>query len=150
MASVFDVASYICSIQAPKEGGNITTWKLQKLVYYAQAWSVVWDDCVLFDEPIEAWANGPVVPALYEAHKGQFKVSAINGNPKALADYERETIDVVLESYGHRSAHYLSELTHSERPWIEARAGLAAGERGHQKITPEALGDYYGGLVSKS
>ena len=59
MASVFDVAAYILERQGP-----MTTWKLQKLVYYSQAWSLVWDDDVLFPEEIEACANGPVVREL--------------------------------------------------------------------------------------
>lgn len=65
MASVFDVAAYILERQGP-----MTTWKLQKLVY-CQAWSLVWDDDVLFPEEIEAWANGPVVRELYNAHRGK-------------------------------------------------------------------------------
>jgi uncharacterized phage-associated protein len=56
MASAHDVAAYILSRQ-----GRMTAMKLQKLVYYSQAWSVVWDERPLFPEKIEAWANGPVV-----------------------------------------------------------------------------------------
>ena len=54
--SVLDVAAYIL-----KKLGSMTTMKLQKLVYYSQAWSLVWDEQSLFIESIEAWANGPVV-----------------------------------------------------------------------------------------
>jgi len=60
MASVHDVAAYIL-----REQGAMSTWKLQKLVYYSLAWHLVWDDEPLFEEPIQAWANGPVVRALY-------------------------------------------------------------------------------------
>ena len=45
MASVSDVAAYILQQQ-----GAMTTWKLQKLIYYSQAWSLVWDDDALFPE----------------------------------------------------------------------------------------------------
>ena len=51
---VFDVAAYIL-----EQKGSMTTMKLQKLVYYSQAWSLVWDEKPLFEEAIEAWANGP-------------------------------------------------------------------------------------------
>lgn len=34
--------------------GPLDTFKLQKLVYYAQAWHLVWDNEPLFEEPIEA------------------------------------------------------------------------------------------------
>ena len=144
MANVFDVAQYILTKRGP-----MTTWKLQKLVYYSQAWALVWDDECLFNERIEAWANGPVVPELYECHKGQFTVRNIaDGAPDLLEDYQRETIDAVIATYGDKSANWLSELTHSETPWLNARerAGLAPGERGHAEITLDDLAEYYGGL----
>src|ERR1700730_81854 len=68
--TVHDVAAFIVNRQ-----GEMSAMKLQKLVYYSQAWSLVWDDEPLFDDAIEAWANGPVVRALYARHRGQFKVS---------------------------------------------------------------------------
>ena len=60
---VFDVAAYII-----KQIGVVPATKLHKLVYYSQAWSLVWDELPLFREPIEAWANGPVVRSLYARH----------------------------------------------------------------------------------
>ncbi|CUP62134.1 Uncharacterized phage-associated protein [Anaerostipes hadrus] len=44
MANVFDAAKYIL-----ERLGEMSTMKLQKLCYYAQAWSLVWDDVPLFD-----------------------------------------------------------------------------------------------------
>ena len=61
MVSAHDVAAYIL-----EEHGPLSAMKLQKLVYYSQAWSLVWDDRQLFREAVEAWANGPVVRELYE------------------------------------------------------------------------------------
>ena len=55
MATVFDAAKFIL-----ERKGQMSTMKLQKLCYYAQVWSLVWDDYPLFDEDFEAWANGPV------------------------------------------------------------------------------------------
>ena len=72
MANVLDVAAYIL-----KRKGSMTTWKLQRLVYYGQAWSLVRDDDALFPEEIEAWANGPVVRALYNAHRGKHRISRV-------------------------------------------------------------------------
>jgi uncharacterized phage-associated protein len=56
--SVFDVAAYILEKQPKKH--PITAWKLQKLIYYCQAWSLVWDEQSIFKEKILAWANGPI------------------------------------------------------------------------------------------
>jgi len=122
--------------------------KLQKLVYYSQAWSLVWDGRPLFREKIKAWANGPVVPALYAAHKGRFSVEArhIDGNPDALEDVQKATIMGVLKFYGDKTAQWLSDLTHAERPWRDARHGIPDGERGNSEITTAALDEYYGSL----
>ena len=125
----------------------MTTWKLQKLVYYCQAWSLVWDDDVLFQEETQAWANGPVVPAFYEAHRGEYRVATIKqGNLETLTNSQRETVDAVLDFYGDKSAQWLSDLTHMEDPWRKARAGIRDGERGTARITEESLAEYYGSL----
>lgn len=60
MPSALDVAQYILEQQGP-----MPAMKLHKLLYYAQAWSLVWDDEPLFPERIEAWINGPVIPDLF-------------------------------------------------------------------------------------
>lgn len=147
MASVFDVAAYILNLCDENGELPVTTWKLQKLVYYSQAWSLVWDDEALFSEEIQAWANGPVCPALYNEHRGRFKIKEISrGNPDELDQDQKDTIEVVVEHYGEKSAQYLSELTHQERPWKDARAGLEPGERGQRTITLESMAEYYGGL----
>ena len=142
MATAKDVAAYILEKQ-----GRMTTWKLQKLVYYSQAWGLVWDNEPLFTDRIEAWANGPVVPNLYKEHRGKFLISRMRGgDPDNLLDYERETIDVVLDTYGDNSPQWLSDRTHREPPWREAREGMSAGERGNVQITIAAMADYYGSL----
>ena len=90
----------------------MTTWKLQKLVYYSQAWSLVWDDDALFPEKIEAWANGPVVRKLYDAHRRVYRMSCLmKGNPDALTRDQRETVDSVLRFYGDKSPQ-VAERSH--------------------------------------
>lgn len=147
MATVHDVARYILTKLGEDGKLPVTTWKLQKLVYYSQAWSTVWDDEALFNEKIKAWANGPVCPELYAQHKGQLKISDLpKGDPSVLSKDQRDTIDEVILHYGPKTAQYLSELTHRERPWIEARGDLAPGERGSSEITLESMAEYYGSL----
>lgn len=142
MATVYDVAAYILTKKHP-----LTAVKLQKLLYYAQAWSLVWDEKPLFPERIEAWVNGPVVPELYDYHRGQFIIEKLPlGNPDCLTKTEQETIDEVLNFYGDKSSQWLSELTHKETPWVEARQGLPPGERGNQEIPLAAMAEYYESL----
>lgn len=142
MATVHDVAAYILS-----RSGEMSAMKLQKLVYYSQAWHLVWADEPLFPERIEAWANGPVVRDLYDAHRGMFSVAEWpRGNPDGLTPSERETIDVVLDNYGNLDGRQLSHLTHGENPWAHARRGLPPTARSSVEITPEAMQMYYSTL----
>jgi uncharacterized phage-associated protein len=117
-------------------------------VYYSQAWSLVWDEEEpLFKDDIEAWANGPVVPKLYKAHKGQFSLSDWpSGNIGNLNDKQKETIDAVLKFYGGRPAQWLSDLTHREDPWIKARGNMPDGKRGNKVITLAIMHEYYSAL----
>jgi len=149
LSTVFDVAKCILDECSRQNGENqITTWKLQKLVYYSQAWAVVWDDEPIFEERIEAWANGPVVPELYTTHRGDFKISkdSIAGDSSKLSNRHKETIEEVVRFYGSYSPHQLSELTHNEDPWIKAREGQSPGERGSNEITLASLSEYYSTL----
>lgn len=144
MATVFDVAKYIL-----EQKGQMSTMKLQKLCYYAQAWSLVWNDAPpLFEEDFEAWANGPVCPDLFHAYQGRFSVSAdaMRGSSATLSPAQKETVDAVLEHYGEKDAQWLSQLTHLEDPWKEARKGIPAGSRSTRIITKESMAMYYGGL----
>lgn len=144
--TVFDVAQYILD-----KLGRLTTWKLQKLCYYSQAWSLVWDDKPLFKARIEAWANGPVIPTLYDKHQGQYYITVVERNPQKLNKSQRETIDAIVKTYGDKSSSWLSELTHCEAPWCNARrrASLTLGERGNSQILLEDLAEYYGGLYDE-
>lgn len=143
MATVRDVAAYILA-----KSGPMSAMKLQKLVYYAQAWHLVWEDEPLFQQRIEAWANGPVCPDLYDAHRGQFSVSFISGKPEKLKKDQKSSIDAVLKFYGDKDAQYLSDLTHAEDPWKKARvnAGVDEGDRCNAEVTQESMMEYYSSL----
>lgn len=143
MANVHDVADYIVAARGP-----MTTMKLQKLAYYSQAWHLVWDGEPLFDAPIQAWMNGPVVRELYHQHRGQFHVSSWPaGDSSRLTETETETIDAVLDAYGHLTPQQLSDLTHSEPPWQEAREGLAPTDRSEKPISLDTMQQYYDALA---
>jgi uncharacterized phage-associated protein len=138
-----DVADYIL-----QQRGSMSAMKLQKLMYYAQAWHLVWEDKELFNERIEAWANGPVVPALYEKHRGSFILSSgfFGGDPAILTVDNKDVINRVLEFYGDKDAQWLSDLTHMEDPWKSARLGLTDEERGSNEISTASMAEYYSSI----
>ena len=147
MATVHDVAKYIL-----EQSGPVTTMKLQKLVYYSQAWHLVWAETPLFESKIQAWANGPVAPDLYTRHRGLFEIRSTDmsvGSSDRLSTEERSTVDAVLQFYGNKSGQWLSDLTHREPPWrrVREKAGLRPGERCSEEITLASMAEYYGSLA---
>ncbi len=142
MTSAHDVAAYILRAHGPT-----TAMKMQKLVYYSQAWSLVWDERPMFIEPIQAWANGPVIPELYAKHRGQFQINDWPwGNPDNLDKTAKETVDAVLGFYGDKTAQWLSDLTHREDPWQDARMGVAPGDWCTSEISLGSMHEYYSSL----
>lgn len=144
MTTIFDVALLVT-----KMVGEVTAMKLQKLLYYCQAWNLVWEESPLFEDDFQAWANGPVLPALYSRHRGQFKVSEANfadGNIGHISSVQEENIKRVIDFYGDKTAQWLSELTHQEAPWLDARGATPIGERSEAIISKSAIYEYYSSL----
>lgn len=138
------VAHYITS-----KYGELSAMKLQKLMYYAQAWNLVWEEGSLFDDEFEAWANGPVLPQIYDLHRGKFKVDSSLfkvGSDESLTQVQRDNIDKVLSFYGEKTAQWLSNLTHQEEPWLQARGKIPVGKPSSKKITLSSMHEYYSAL----
>lgn len=143
-STVFDVATYILKNKAP-----MSAMKLQKLIFYSQAMALVWDDIPLFDDDFEAWVNGPVCPALYDKHRGHYIITSddffISEQPdiNRIEKDHKDTIDTVLESLADYSPYELSEMTHREDPWKNARKGLSPSMYSNNIITKEIMANYY-------
>lgn len=145
MATIFDVARYIV-----ESLGSMTTMKLQKLVYYSQAWHLVWEDEPLFDNDFQAWANGPVCPDLFQEHQGEFRIHEdfleMKGQSEYLSARERESIDAVIDFYGAKEPIWLSHLSHSEDPWKNARGNCPPGGICNRIIKKIDMQQYYASL----
>jgi len=133
-----DIASYVLQSLGP-----MRSMKLQKIIYYGQAWSLAWSGNPLFAEPIQAWKDGPITRALWNRHKGLDVIRKWNGNPDALSIEQKTVLNRVFAFYGRLSGNDLSTLTHAEKPWIDARRGLQKHEPGTQEISHEAMREYY-------
>jgi uncharacterized phage-associated protein len=130
-----------------ERGIEVTNLKLQKLMYYSQAWNLAFTREPLFDEEIEAWIHGPVVPTIFRTYKG-YRWSAIDcpvhptNSRRVLAH-----LASVLKSYGQYTATQLERLTHQEDPWRMARMGLEPDQPSRKVITKDAMRNYYSKLV---
>ncbi|MET0237521.1 MAG: type II toxin-antitoxin system antitoxin SocA domain-containing protein [Kibdelosporangium sp.] len=139
MAKVDDVAAAVLDRTGP-----VTSMKLQKLIYYCQAWHLVRTDKAMFDDRIEAWPQGPVVPSIYKKHRGRYTVTSwTSGDAGALDATERETFSWVMQKYSSLSAESLSRLTHIEPPWRIARGLSSPDEKSSEEISKPQLKYYY-------
>jgi len=117
MTTAKEVAKYIIKSLATD---NL---KLQKLLYYSQGVHLVlYDKKPLFDDPIEAWDYGPVIPSVYTEYKkhGFDIILPEDDKPSALTLKEIKAIDMTLECFGKLSGTSLLNQTHSEPPWKDA------------------------------
>ncbi len=127
--------------------------KLQKLLYYAYAWTLaILNDNVddlhnrLFNNTIEAWVHGAVIPDIYEKFKcyGWSNIPKIdNFDSSIFNEDEMDILNQVWDVYGHYSGNQLEEICHKEKPWIEARNGLPPYASSHQVISDKTMFIYY-------
>ena len=149
MDSVFDVANYFLW-RAGEVGELLSNLKLQKLVYYAQAWHLAVHGKQIFPEDFEAWVHGPVCPDLYHCHKccGWQPVPCVVEKPQFSPETE-ELLEQVVELYLGESAYKLELRTHSEAPWIKARRGLAPDDPSNAVIPKDAMKSFYEQYVTE-
>lgn len=144
MCEAKDVADYLL-VAARQRGELLTNLKLQKLLYYAQAWFLVIHKKPLFEDDFQAWVHGPVLPAQY----GRFK--RFKWNPITLKDIEEpklpakvsKHLGAILDVFGTETAIALECMTHAEAPWRDARKGLAPNEASNEVIPKESMRVFY-------
>ena len=139
-------------------GGSLSVLKLQKLLYYVEAWHVTFFDEKLFDDDFEAWVHGPVCKKVftrfkYEHNKFIYSDVSVDDLKVDTASNFRDYKDVnahienVLETYGKFSGAQLEELTHGEDLWLNARGDLTPNEPCETVITKESMREFYLKLV---
>lgn len=146
LTNAIGVARYLVSLAAGEDEPEcLSPMRLQKLLYYAQGWSLAERNAPLFKEQIEAWAHGPVVPEVYQTFKGFGRVAIpeTEAAVDALSQEDSEFVSRVWDAYKGYSAISLSDMTHAERPWNETRGGLAREARCERTIPPELMREYF-------
>lgn len=144
--SALDVARYLLHLsESEEEPDHLSNLRLQKLLYYAQAWSLANRDQPLFRDEIEAWTHGPVVRKVY-AQFADCQGGLISGpvGPFHLSEGDREFVRSVWEAYREFSATALRNMTHAEDPWRLAYRGPNQGQP-PGIITQESMREYFTG-----
>lgn len=114
------------------KSGDVTPKKMQKLMYYAYAWGLVFfNDSVdnlqnkLFDCKFEAWVQGPVDSQLYSCYTNfGYNPIPIPTEKPSIHVKSPDVLDLlqqINDIYGDFSGNQLERLTHQEQPWLNAR-----------------------------
>jgi len=135
------VAECIISLSHEKQK-PVSNLKLQKLLYYSQAWHLALYGQSFFDEDFQAWVHGPVIPEIFRRYR-DFRWNALPDAGIHNAHSFRPHLEEVWKIYGGLTAYDLERLTHSEEPWKIARKGLAPDESSNAIITKSSMCDYY-------
>lgn len=149
-ATALDVADWF--LRNPCPGEAITHLKLQKLIYYAQAWSLALLDRPIFSEEIQAWAHGPVIPSIYRAAAGcgWNQLRPMNRAPYPFTEDQSALLYEVARIYGAYPAKSLELMTHNEQPWVNAREGLSPEQRSNNVIPKQHMKDFYKELHART
>ena len=158
MYNVLDVCRYVINYSNDKDYG-ISNLKLQKVLYFIQAYFLISTPEQCFRERIEAWDFGPVVPEAYREYK-QFGSSNIPNvsyyvemdfddfwkskvkkyRSEVISDGDKRRIEAVVDRFSDYSATDLVEITHNQAPWMDAYVPNRNNE-----ITPQAIKEYFNG-----
>lgn len=143
-----DVADYFLAL-ANETGESITNLKLQKLVYYAQAWSLAIKNKELFNDDFQAWVHGPVLPDLYHKYKsfGYLPINKTITIDEVKTRIDKGTfgfLEEVAKVYMKYGAYEMEMMTHREAPWVEARKNHGADENCENIISKNSMRNFYG------
>ncbi|NJN22715.1 MAG: SocA family protein [Leptolyngbya sp. RL_3_1] len=148
MLSCFDIADYFVCL-ANETGSFVSNLKLQKLVYYAQAWHLALYQQPLFPEDFQAWVHGPVIPSLYQKYKSFGWQPIIEDAIAQLPEEVVQFLDEVAQEYFACDAYELEYMTHMEDPWILARGDLLSDAPSSTIIDKDWIQEYYGARVQE-
>jgi uncharacterized phage-associated protein len=139
-----EVANWFIDQFDRESGGLITHLKVQKLLYFAEAWCQALLDRELFEESMEAWAHGPVVREVFDVYRdyGWEPLTASDEIIEFDSDVE-DVLNQVLDVYGEVSAKTLEKMTHKDKPWLDARGDLGPEERCTSILPKESIKTYF-------
>lgn len=137
-------------VESRERGDLLTPLKLQKLMFYADAWSLALYDRELTAERFQAWVHGPVALSQYHRFKENRWRPILDeiDRPKvtdAIANHLCEIVDV----FGVETGPALEAMTHQEFPWIEARGGIPDDQPCNAYIDKNTTKAFYAALANK-
>ncbi|MFC0179953.1 Panacea domain-containing protein [Thorsellia kenyensis] len=147
---IHDACDYVI-FKIDNAGESLSNLKLQKLLYYIQAWHLVFEKRPMFSSNFQAWVHGPVSKEIFDRFKDEkslYSDITINDirpefNLASLKEEDIDHINNVLGSYAKFSGVQLEEMSHKEQPWINARKGVNPMARSENIIDNDEMMKYY-------
>lgn len=149
------IADYLIAF-SNATGSLVSHMKLQKLIFYTQAWHIAVFNEPVFEEDFQAWIHGPVLPSLYERYKifqwrpivrDDLDEASLHALEHSFSSSIQEILADVIIEYFHKDAFALERSTHEEAPWRIARGPLAADEPSTNIVTKKTIHGYYSQFV---
>nr|DAU09212.1 MAG TPA: hypothetical protein [Caudoviricetes sp.] len=143
------IADWILSQLNSNSGDTISPLKLQKLLYYCQAWHYTIFNEVLFDERIEAWTHGPVVPSQFKRFNNidfYQNIKVKNFKYIKLKSKTEQLLNEVVGIYNKCTDDHLELLVKREDPWKETRGDIPEYAHSDKEITLNLMKEYYSSI----
>ena len=157
MYNVLDICQYVINYSNDKEY-DISNLKLQKLLYFIQAYFLVETKKTCFHEVIEAWDFGPVIHVAYNEYKQYASthipyinsyleydinniwdsIKRVTYNDNIISNNDKHLINAVVDKLANYTATDLVTLTHNQEPWISTY-----DENTNNEITNQSLYEYF-------
>ena len=136
MARAIDVAQYIFNEYKMLSGKTIDEMKLHKLLYLSQRECLAITNSPMFQENFEGWKYGPVCRDVraYFTEDGM-----CCDDIQDISNEERYIVKNVILQYGAYESWKLSELSHKEESWKNARKGIPNGQNGNRVLKLEDI-----------
>ena len=136
-----DIADYFISLYKYDEE-HPTNLKLNKLDYFAQGYALARFGEPLFEETIEAWDYGPVVPSIYYAFN-KYEKLGIDKIEEELPKFDEAVEELLLDvarKYGIFTGSRLTSMTHEPgTPWADSYIKTAM----HTEIPTDSIKKYF-------
>lgn len=150
LASAREVGRWFLNHADRDAGEALTHLKLQKLIYYAQAWHLANFDRPIFSEDMQAWTHGPVAPTVYEKYRNKGWEALPPEKAVNFTDDLDDFLKAVFAVYGEYSAKKLEKMTHEEEPWKQTRGSLPDEARCAKPMDKLLIRNFYAKRIGKA
>lgn len=156
MYNVLDVCRYVINYSNDKDY-DISNLKLQKLLYFIQAYFLINKNETCFNETIEVWDFGPVIPKAYSEYKQYggghipsissyiemdsdniWNVHRVKYNNNIISNADKKMINDVINQFAEYTATDLTSLSQNQAPWNNIYEPYTNNE-----ITKESIKEYF-------